>query len=271
MDKKALFLDLDGTLLDDEKNISDANLRAVHKALSKGHYVIVATGRPLMSGIALSKKLGLTHEGCCVIAFNGCNLYDIAHEKVLFRSTLPLEVVQTVFAEAAKRNIYIHTYGEDSVIVEKRCDGETVRRYCGYIGLPYEVVPDIRTLKRAPEKMLVIDYENPEPLKIFREWLLSSMGDRLDSFFSSNEYLEVVNKGMNKGTALIQMAEILGVSPENTYAAGDSANDVDMLRAAHLGIAMKNASEDAKAAADAITEQDNNHDGVAEIIEKYIL
>ena len=67
------------------------------------------------------------------------------------------------------------------------------------------------------------------------------------------------------------MAEILGVSPKNTYAAGDSANDVDMLRAAHLGIAMKNASEDAKAAADAITEQDNNHDGVAEIIEKYIL
>ena len=94
---------------------------------------------------------------------------------------------------------------------------------------------------------------------------------KVDRFFSSNEYLEHVAPGINKGAAVAFLCEYTGIPLCNTVAAGDAENDISMIKAAHVGCAMKNAEENVKKAADYITENDNNHDGVAEIICKFIL
>ena len=270
-DRKALFLDLDGTLLTDDKQIPEGNREAIYRMLEQGHSVIIATGRPLVSAVLQAEKLGLTSRGCYIIAFNGGTLYDSFEKKVIYRLTIPLEIVTKVFAEANKRGIHIQTYRDDKVVVEPAGDDDIVRQYCSKIIVEHEVIPDIRMLDEEPVKMLIIDMNDPAPLEEFRQWVASWGDDVLDTFFSNDQYVEIVSKGLNKGNALLQMAEILGVDRENTISAGDAGNDLQMIEAAGLGCAMSNATDEIKAAAGYITERDNNECGVAEIIDRFIL
>lgn len=269
--KKALFLDLDGTLLTDNKKIPQENRTAIEKMLGEGHSVIIATGRPLSSAVLQAERLGLTSRGCYIIAFNGGVLYDTYERSVIYRSTIPLDHVRRTFAEANRRGIHIQTYRDDRVIVEPVCDDEIVRQYCSRMIVDKEVISDISLLKDEPVKMLIIDPSDQAPLRSFRDWIASWADDDLDTFFSSSEYVEIVSKGLNKGTALHQMADILGIDGANTIAAGDAANDIKMIEAAGLGCVMCNGTDDVKAVADYITEKDNNNGGVAEIINRFIL
>jgi len=269
--KKALFLDLDGTLLADDKSVPAENSAAIKKMLDQGHSVIITTGRPLISAEKQAERLGLTSPGCYLVAFNGGILYDTAKREQIYRSTLPLDTVRKVFAEANRRGIHIQTYSDTKVLVEPRCDNETVRMYCSKIIMEYEVINDIASLDKEPVKMLIIDMHDPAPLESFRQWIAEWGSEYIDTFFSCDEYVEIVSKGLNKGNALRQMAEILGVDVENTIAAGDAANDTAMIRAAGLGCVMCNGADEVKAFAGYITERDNNHAGVAEIIEKFVL
>ncbi|MGI6117668.1 MAG: Cof-type HAD-IIB family hydrolase [Bilifractor sp.] len=271
MSKKAIFLDLDGTLLTDDKKIPPDNQAAIDEALAQGHSVVISTGRPLSSGIILAEDLGLTGMGCYLITFNGGILYDMGRRKVLFKKTIPLPVVRGVFEEANRRNIHIQTYAGDYVLVEERCDDDDVRYYCRRIRIGYKTIDDIRNLKEEPAKMLAIDRTGSESIRELRDWIITSYDGVLDSYFSSGQFVEIVPMGMDKGRALRQMAEILGIAVSDTIAVGDEANDLKMIRAAGLGVAMANATGEVKKAAGYITEKDNNEGGVAEVIRKFIL
>lgn len=268
---KALFLDLDGTLLNDRKEITPGNREAIFRALAAGHRIVITTGRPLLSAIDQAQRLGMTGPGCYLIAYNGGVLYDLGASQIIFQRTIPLPLVQGVFAEANKRKIHIQTYNDSHVLVEPRCYNDTVARYCQLIRMTYAVLPDVRDLAQEPPKMLVIDFQHQEPLRSFQDWVLTQFGDQLDSFFSCDQYLEIVPRGLSKGTALLQLAEMLGIPHEQTVAVGDAANDLPMIQAAHLGIAMCNGTQEVRAAADAVTTRDNNHDGIAQVIDTYLL
>ena len=90
MNNKILFADLDRTLLCDDKSISEKNRAAIQKMLERGHYFVLATGRPVESGRIVVKDLGLTSPGCYMIAFNGAVIYDCAADRVLYKSALPV-------------------------------------------------------------------------------------------------------------------------------------------------------------------------------------
>ena len=126
-------------------------------------------------------------------------------------------------------------------------------------------------LKSEPVKVLVVNYENKEHLRDYLEKTADFADGKINRFFSSNEYLEHVAPGIDKGSAVRFLCEYTGIPLCNTIAAGDAENDISMIRAAHIGWAMRNAEEEVKQAADYITENDNNHDGVAEIIHKFVL
>lgn len=271
MKKKAIFLDLDGTLLNDRKEITPGNRSAIEQALSAGHLIIITSGRPLVSTAPQADALGLNRPGCYVIACNGSVFFDNAKKEVISSETLPLSVVQAVFAEAEKRGIHIQTYDEAKVLVEPRCATDNVKEYCRRIKMEWGIIDNIRNLNREPEKMLAIDFQRREPLDHFCEWISDHHGDILDTYYSNAHYVEIVKKGINKGEAILRMAELLGVPKEDTISAGDAQNDIFMIRSAHLGAAMANADPEVKAAADYITQHDNNHDGIAEILEKYVL
>lgn len=271
MNKKALFLDLDGTLLDDRREITEGNKKAIDQALAIGHKVIIATGRPLVSALAQAEKLGLTEEGCYVISFNGGMIYDMGAEKVVYCKSVEQRLVEQVFAEARRRGIHLQTYDEKYVLVDDFYSQDFLDRYCKKVGMEYQKIASVKDLKMEPCKMLAIDYQGQTELKEFIRWIQEELGEELIAFFSSQEFVEIIPKGLGKGNALQRLSGMLGIPMENTLAAGDQENDLSMICDAGVGCAMANAVPTVKEAADYITERDNNHDGIQEIIERFML
>ena len=269
MKKRLLFLDLDGTLLNDAKEITPGNREALERTLQRGHGVIIATGRPLKSAMALSRRLGLDKPGCYTIAYNGAKIYDWSREDLIFSFAMEIPSAIRVFEKANALGVHVQTYDGNDVLVEPRGDDEAVRRYGQMVGMTHRVIGDIHTdLKEKPVKCLLIDYEKNDGLLQMQDWIRGNMPE-LDCFFSCLWFVEVVPKGMNKGEAVKMLCAKLGVEIENAVTCGDAANDLAMLKAAGIGVAMQNGVEEVKAVADYITTRDNNHDGVAEAADKF--
>lgn len=270
MEKHLLFLDLDGTLLNDAKEITPGNRASLNAALERGHGVIITTGRPLKSAMAHAHKLQLDKPGCYLIAYNGGVIYDWAAEKQLYTLSLPYDTVYRVFDYVNSTGVHVQTYDTWDVLVEKRCDNATVRRYCdGTIG--FRVIGDVHTdLTEEPVKILIIDFENKQALEDIQNWVHRELGDVTECFFSSDAYLEVVPKNIRKGEAVKMLCKLLDVPVRCAVAVGDEANDLSMIQEAGTGVAMCNGIPAVKAAANYITKNDNNHDGVAEVVEKFL-
>lgn len=266
---RILFTDIDGTLLSDDMTVSVKNKKAIEKALGHGHYVVAATGRPIKSGKAVVEKLGLTMPGCYMIAFNGSVLYDCHADRILHEETIPLPYVQRLLEEAGKAGVYIQTYDRTDVLAEKKT--KELEYYSGRTGMSYRLVPNLKeNLEREPCKALLIHLESRQVLEDFQKANEYWTKDILNSFFSSSTYLEYCPLGVNKGSAIRRLCSILDIPMEHTIAVGDEWNDISMIEAAHIGVAVKNAVPAAKEAADYVTERDNNHDAVAEVIEKFM-
>lgn len=270
MKKRLLFMDLDGTLLNDEKRITEGNRAALDCLLERGHGAIITTGRPLKSAMDQARLLGMDRPGCYLIAYNGAVIYDWAQEKQIFSRSLSYGAVKRVVELANERGEHIQTYDARKVLVEQRCDDAAVRRYCRLIGMEFSVIEDVRTdLTEEPVKCLVINYEEKSGLLKIQDWIRAHMGQEVDCFFSCDQYLEVVPKGMSKGEAVKMLSAMMGVDIGDTVSVGDAANDLSMLEAAGIGVAMANATAEVKAIADYITRNDNNHDGIAEVVERF--
>ena len=145
-----------------------------------------------------------------------------------------------------------------------------MRRYCQLIGMDFRVIEDVRKdLKEEPVKCLIINYEEKTGLLNIRDWIRTHMENEVDCFFSCDQYLEVVPKGMSKGAAVKMLCSMMDVSIEDAVAVGDAANDLSMIETAGIGVAMANGTEEVKSVANYITRLDNNHDGIAEVVEVF--
>lgn len=268
--RKILFTDLDGTLLNDKKELSKGNQAALQELRKQGHIISISTGRALPSAILQAKRLGLMEENCYIICFNGGQIYDIGRRELIYQKSLPLELVRSLFDEARKFGIDIQTYSDTHVISEK--DNESLHKYTAIQGLPYQITGDVlSSLKHEPAKVLALDYASPEHVKAFREYISPLYCDKVDIYLSDPCLLELMPPGVNKGTAARFLCGYLGIPIENSVSAGDAENDLAMLEACRIGAAMCNGEPLLKEKANYITTADNNHDGVAEIIRKFIL
>ena len=270
MERRILFTDLDGTLLDDKKKISPGNQAAIDEALAAGHKIVASTGRPLASALIHLERLGLTKEGCYAITYNGGQIYDSYHKKTLYGKTIPRRYVRPLFELAAEMGLYIQTYSATHILTERETD-ET-HRYSASTELAWQVVDDVvAAMDEDPYKLLAIDYENHQKLVDYGDAVMCRYPGTFDCFFSNDDFLEVVPSGISKGFAVRWMCDFLGIPIENSVAAGDAQNDIAMLEAAHVGAVMCNAFPGIAEHGNYITKADNNHDGVAEIIRRFIL
>lgn len=270
MNNKILFADLDGTLLNDKKTVSKRNRAAIRRMLDEGHYLVLATGRTIESGRIVARELGLTMPGCYMIAFNGAVLYDCSADRLLMKRSLPIDVVQELFERAQKAGIYIQTYNNTDIITTKHT--RELDWYKSKNHLHYKLSANVLDLlEEEPQKVLLIDLDRRERLERFQKRNAKWAEGKCTSFFSCNEYLEYCPLDTSKSSGIDQLTHILNMPANCTVAVGDEENDISMIRKAYVGVAMKNAIPRTKEAADYITENDNNHDGIAEVIEKFIL
>ncbi len=267
--KKCVFLDLDGTLLNDEKQVCERNRIAIEKALAEGHKMIVATGRPLESAIIGADKIGLAKDGCYVASYNGGVLYDCTAKQKIFEASLEPEYTTYLFEQARKAGIHIQAYCEGKVWAEE--DNEELRIYCKKSQLEYEIHEDVpKELRERSGKVLLISFDN-EKLKAFQQDVESWAFGKVQSVFSTREYLEYSPLGISKGYAVETLANLLGYDIKDTIAIGDEQNDISMILKAGLGVCMANGLDSIKEIADYVTKDNNNEGGVAEVIERFVL
>ena len=271
MDKKILFVDLDGTLLTDSKEITTENLAAIQEATDQGHAVVVTTGRPLYSTVRQVEKLGLTGPGCYAITSNGALIYNAHTKETIFQTGVPRDCVREAFDEAYRFGIHPQTYTDNGVLCEH--DNPELQYYSKANVIRYDIVEDVtRVLTYDPIKILFIDLHDRQHLQKFREHMEPwSKLHHIDMFFSCDQYLEFLPEGINKGSGIRWLCNYLNVPLDNTLAAGDAENDITMLQAVKTPCVMKNARPEMYAYGTYITENDNNHSGIAEIIRKFML
>lgn len=268
---RLFFTDLDGTLLTDDKRVSERTDRLLRQALKAGHKIVLATGRSLAGTLALAKHLGLAAKGCYLICCNGAVIYDPGQDTLLHREEISPELVRLCFAEAEQAGVYLQTYLGDQIVAQQ--DSPYLEAYCRIQGMTSVVVEDAASYLPADEpapKLLAMDQDH-EKLEAFRQRIEAGCNKSLDLFFSQDTYLEIVPHGVNKGAAVRIVAEKLQFPLALCVAAGDAENDLSMLQVAGIGAAMRNGAERVRAEADYVTALDNNHDGAAEILERFVL
>ena len=262
MNSKKLFLsDLDGTLLNDQNVISPGTRKALEDFIAAGNVFAISTGRAMESVLHVVKELELSYPGMYILSYNGALIYDCDAGKPLFRASIPFDAVQELLDMANARATHIQTYTDRYIVAPTY--NEHLDFYRIRVATPVIIDPDIVSeLPEPPCKMLAIDHNDHTKLEQFRAAVHERFGDRFTTIYSNQYLLEIVPAEAGKGNALVRLRDHLGVLPENTMAAGDAENDISMIRAAGLGIAMKNGSDEARAAADVVTKEDNNHDGL---------
>ncbi|MBQ0000495.1 MAG: HAD family phosphatase [Clostridiales bacterium] len=269
-EKKILFLDLDGTLLNDEKKITEGNAEAIRRALVEGHKIVINTGRASSSALRLAGELGLNMEGCYAITYNGACIYDLALKKPVYRVAIPMEHARYTMSLAKELGIHSHTYSEQCVVSET--DNPDLQQYLAYTSMTADIVPDpCDYLAEDPCKVLIVDYKKTGALETYVERIKDWAPGKVDYFYSCEELLEIVSPGVSKGNAIRILCKLLDIPLENTVSAGDADNDIPMITTTKIGVVMKNAAPHMRQYGNYVTEHDNNHDGIREIIEKFIL
>ena len=273
---KILFTDLDGTLLDDNKDISAEDMSAIRKMIAAGHKFVMTTGRPLTSVKKLADRYGFLETGFYLVSFNGGLIYDCGEQNSILTRYIPVEEVKAIMDAAHACGMHAHTYSGDLVVSEY--ETEQLKTYCRLMQMDYVVVKDIReyygqfinVVIKPPIKVNIITPFDHSSLESFRAEMRKTTAGKLFDVFSKPEMLEFSHMKSNKGDAVRFMADFYKVPMADTIAVGDEENDCPMIEAAGVGVAMANASPVVRNVADYVTERDNNHSGIAEIIEKFV-
>lgn len=258
---RLVFSDLDGTLLNNESHVSPKTGEAVASMLQKGHKLILTSGRPLNSILEVMENASLWYPGMLVIANNGSLIYDCDKKAALAEFRLSAADLRYITEEAAKMGIYCHAYSDTHIIANRPSD--ELAFYTQKIHLPVTFTADIAAaLPEGSFKLMTIHLTDKAKLAAFREHIADYCKDRIQIVFSSDYYMEILPIQAGKGNAVRFVCEYFHVPFRHSYACGDAENDISMLKAAGIGIAMKNGDESVKQAADFVTLEDNNHDGL---------
>lgn len=266
--------DLDETLLNDDRDVPERVRRAVAAARERGVRFVLSTGRPYGSTHRTLEQLDLLgREGEYVISFNGGVITENVDERPLTTCSLDPETAETLYARGVELGLTMHVYTLGTVYIYRYVPEE--RAYVeGRMDIAETSETSLEFLREKGEpvvKMLYMSSDMDRLRALERELAGAGVTDGLDVCYSSNRYLEFNAPGVNKGAGLMELARRLGVRPEETMAIGDSSNDIAMIRDAGLGVAVSNASDEAKAVADYVCELDNNAGAVAEAIERFVL
>ena len=258
--KVIIMTDLDGTLLDDKKQIAERDLAAIEEFRKGGGIFTVATGR----GYAMAEKVirRLKIDVPCVI-FNGAAVYDYQQERFLWHSDMPdcsVSYLKTLHKEFP--DIGIEILHEKKVYVT--ADNQTVEEHMAIESLT-PVYCDIDSVPRGDWLKVLIAYP-PEKIGRIIEFTKHSCNEGVNWVHSSPMYYEMLPQGVSKGSGYKKMLELTGRTDFFTVAAGDFGNDYEMVRTADLGVAVANAQEEVKKAAKLIV-GDNNSAPMSQIIE----
>jgi hypothetical protein len=263
---KAVFLDMDGTLLRSDHSVSKGTIKTIKNLAEKGVPVILVSARPINAVLPTFRNIGLPAH-TPLITLNGS--YIVENGQPIFEAVIDLETTARVTAEVKPFKATIAYY------LQKEWYSEVSDAWTDHeqkiMDTPLQVGPidhfvrDWSARNIGPNKMMVMS--DAGKITGIQQHLRSIYNGRLNIYPSKATYLEVMDTRGSKSNAVKFVGERLGIEPAAIVAMGDNYNDVEMLQFAGMGVAMGNAPDDIKAKADLVTDT-NNNDGVRKALEK---
>ena len=254
---KCIALDLDGTTLDQDGRLPEANRKAMEDAITQGIEIVIASGRAydtLPQEVLSIKGIGWA------ITSNGAAVYRVPEGEAAFRSTLPPEVAEELLACTAKENINSETFVGGNAYTDRKMYDDPMAYGCTEYGAKYlrstrKPVPDIREfiLEHCTEldSIELVTHDKAE-----RDRLWKVLEQRFPDLYITSSFfhlLELSSPSSGKSNALSWVLEQLGLTPEETVAFGNADNDIDMIQMAGIGVAVADATESCRKAADRCT------------------
>jgi Cof subfamily protein (haloacid dehalogenase superfamily) len=265
-DIKVVVVDIDGTLLNSKMELSERNEKAIKAAAAQGVQIVLATGKTRNSATALYEKLGIKTAG---IFLQGLSLYD-SEGKVTHQLTLDPNIARQVITYAEDRGFEIFAYSGLRILTRSSAQryNESLIKYhesCEVIGALHNIVGEL------PINKLMVVGKDGRSITALR-WQLNLQLGKSARIMQAGipEMLEVLPPGASKGAALKMLTKDLRVPADSVMAIGDAENDIEMIQFAGVGVAMGQAAQPVKDAANYVAPS-NDEDGVADAIEKFVL
>lgn len=274
---KLICIDMDGTLLNNNHEVSEENKVTLQKAFAKGIKIAICTGRIFMSARYYSDLIGITNTP--VIASNGAYIKNGYTDKAIYENPMPKDLVIEIYKIIKKHNLEVNFNSWNTLL---RPDKEPNDHAYALMNKTVSSEKKINfiineNLEEAINnfdgdilKGIVIERDNLETLQKAREELEETYGDKLHIVSSGVGNFEVMLGSTSKGEAASFLAKSLNIDPSEVMCIGDSENDLSMIQFAGIGVAMGNGLDLLKEAADYITDT-NENSGVAKAIEKLVL
>ena len=271
---KMIVCDLDETLMNDDGSLSDKNAEAIQAATAKGVHFVVNSGRSYTSFQNDLEKMHLRDQpNQYSISYNGGLVLENKNNKPLIVNAMPFDIAKGVFeVGAANKAAATHVYTQDVLYIYNPTPDDS--NYLKTRGVSFEVMdtPDFDQFKDMNIMKVIMALPTVDERKAMRDAVQNKVKpSQLAVTFSSGRYVEFNPAGIDKGSASVQLGKLLDIKPEEIIAAGDNSNDLPMLKAVGLPVSVSNGIDTVKDAAKYVTEADNNHDALAEVINKFVL
>ncbi|MBQ7063495.1 MAG: HAD family phosphatase [Firmicutes bacterium] len=268
---KLIAIDLDGTLLKDDKTISPEDKEAVAWARAQGVRVVLASGRTLHGMIRFARALDLDCDGEFFVVSNGAGIYEGGSLKPLFRAFLSPEAIRFMMDTASeyREELNLQIYVGDRILVDRYLPSTAL--YAKLAGTPVTEVESLEPYAEAEMLKAVLVSSVPEErMKAIQHSLAPRMPEDLKMFQSAEFLLECVSTESGKWTSVQKVANILNIQTDEILCIGDNENDAEMVCRAGVGACPSNANPAVIEVADYVAVRDNNHGGVAEIINRML-
>ena len=261
---RLIAIDIDYTLIGSDLMISDRTKQAIHAAIDAGSTVTLATGRMFRAAVPFAEELGLDAP---LITYDGALVKTAKSQELYWHKPIPIEDAREILAHLQSLGFHVNVYINDEVYVERL--NEEARRYMDHVNVVARPVGNLLDfLNEPPTKLLMM--AEPETVDMLLPELERRFSDRSHVARSLPGYIEFTGKGVTKGSALAELSKRLDIPKGQVMAIGDSENDISMLSYAGIGVAVNNAGDRVKEAADYVTEGISG-DGVREAIYRFVL
>lgn len=257
---KWIICDIDGTLLNSKKELSEITRTSLIKLQESGVKVVISTGRSYKTVLDLALKLQLDLYGGLISCFNGGIIYDVRKKMIISAKLLQYEEICQIYDYCIRNDLNYLIYGKEDVYVNK-LDEISAPGYFGKFGNAHQSLNYIvaKTKEELPKEAYKFSFPEKDHETLMKK--LSKEPLNFNAFLTLPNWIEIAPKGVNKGYGVKIIASMLGLDLKEAYSFGDGENDVSMFEVTKYSIAMANALNSIKLKAKEVT-LSNDEDGV---------